>query len=68
MLIRIEEGTHGANWVVMLDSYPVKCSSWLEARDFADKMQSRLNAPHELPEVDSVKGSDKTRRHALMNQ
>ena len=49
MLIQIEEGTHGANWVVKLDNYPVKCRSWDEARDFADKMTSRINAPHMLP-------------------
>lgn len=66
MLIQIEEGTHGANWVVMLDSYPVKCSSWHEARDFADKMQSRLNAPHELPEA--AKAPVRAERSALMNQ
>lgn len=66
MLIQIEEGTHGANWVVMLDSYPVKCSSWLEAREFADKMQSRLNAPHPLP--DNVKMPAGAERSTLMNQ
>lgn len=66
MLIQIEEGTHGANWVVMLDSYPVKCSSWHEARDFADKMKSRLDAPHELPE--NAKTSARAERPALMNQ
>jgi formylglycine-generating enzyme required for sulfatase activity len=49
MLIQIEEGTHGANWVVKLDNYPVKCRSWDEAREFADKMTSRINAPHPLP-------------------
>jgi formylglycine-generating enzyme required for sulfatase activity len=49
MLIQIEEGTHGANWIVKLDDYPVKCSSWDEAREFADKMTSRINAPHSLP-------------------
>jgi hypothetical protein len=49
MLIQIEEGTHGANWVVKLDSYPVKCRSWTEAKEFADKMTSRINAPHTFP-------------------
>ncbi len=49
MLIQIEEGTHGASWIVKLDNYPVKCRSWDEAREFADKMTSRINAPHTLP-------------------
>ncbi|WP_426143244.1 hypothetical protein [Pseudomonas sp. DWP3-1-2] len=49
MLIQIEEGTHGANWVVKLDNYPVKCSSWTEAKEFADRMTSRINAPHMIP-------------------
>lgn len=49
MLIQIEEGTHGANWIVKLDDYPVKCRSFDEAREFADKMTSRINAPHTLP-------------------
>lgn len=66
MLIQIEEGTHGASWVVMLDSYPVKCSSWHEARDFADKMQSRLEAPHQLPH--NAKLPTKAERAELMNQ
>lgn len=58
MLIQIEEGTHGANWVVKLDNYPVKCRSLDEAREFASKMTSRINAPHSLPgqfNVTSVK-------------
>ncbi len=49
MLIQIAEGTHGASWIVKLDNYPVKCRSWDEAREFADKMTSRINAPHTLP-------------------
>ncbi|HEX8592001.1 MAG TPA: hypothetical protein VF682_01780 [Pseudomonas sp.] len=49
MLIQIEEGTHGANWVVKLDNYPVKCRSWTEAKEFADRMTSRINAPHPFP-------------------
>jgi len=49
MLIQIEEGTHGASWIVKLDNYPVKCRSWDEAREFADKMTARINAPHMLP-------------------
>jgi hypothetical protein len=49
MLIQIEEGTHGANWVVKLDNYPVKCRSLIEAKEFADRMASRLNAPHTFP-------------------
>ncbi|GFM79083.1 MULTISPECIES: hypothetical protein [Pseudomonas] len=49
MLIRIEEGNHGANWVVKLDDYPVTCRSWQEAREFAERMKSRIDAPHPLP-------------------
>ncbi|KAA8694354.1 hypothetical protein [Pseudomonas caricapapayae] len=49
MLIRIEEGVYGAAWVVKLDDYPVKCRSWQEAREFADRMKSRIDAPHSLP-------------------
>lgn len=49
MLIQIEEGTHGANWVVKLDNYPVKCRSWTEAKEFADRMASRIDAPHTFP-------------------
>ncbi|NAT61788.1 hypothetical protein CU666_30040, partial [Pseudomonas syringae pv. actinidifoliorum] len=44
MLIRIEEGVYGADWVVKLDDYPVKCRSWQEAREFADRMKSRIDA------------------------
>ncbi|AVB22034.1 MULTISPECIES: hypothetical protein [Pseudomonas syringae group] len=51
MLIRIEEGVYGANWVVKLDDYPVKCRSWQEAREFADRMKSRIDAPHSLPHL-----------------
>ncbi|EGH41691.1 hypothetical protein PSYPI_04389, partial [Pseudomonas syringae pv. pisi str. 1704B] len=49
MLIRIEEGVYGDAWVVILDDYPVKCRSWQEAREFADRMKSRIDAPHSLP-------------------
>ncbi|WP_232924498.1 hypothetical protein [Pseudomonas cichorii] len=49
MLIRIEEGNQGANWVVKLDDYPVTCRSWQEAREFAERMKSRIDAPHPLP-------------------
>ncbi|MCJ2373789.1 hypothetical protein [Pseudomonas sp. RGM 3321] len=51
MLIRIEEGVYGAAWVVKLDDYPVKCRSWQEAREFADRMKSRIDAPHSLPHL-----------------
>ncbi|WP_057447147.1 MULTISPECIES: hypothetical protein [Pseudomonas syringae group] len=51
MLIRIEEGMYGANWVVKLDDYPVSCRSWQEAREFADRMKSRIDAPHPLPHM-----------------
>ncbi|RJY21477.1 hypothetical protein C6381_17230 [Pseudomonas syringae pv. actinidiae] len=51
MLIRIEEGVYGADWVVKLDDYPVKCRSWQEAREFADRMKSRIDAPHSLPHL-----------------
>ncbi|SHN27044.1 hypothetical protein SAMN05216593_12061 [Pseudomonas asturiensis] len=49
MLIRIEEGVYGAHWVVKLDDYPVTCRSWQEAKEFADRMKSRIDAPHSLP-------------------
>ncbi|RMW27816.1 hypothetical protein ALO96_05235, partial [Pseudomonas savastanoi pv. glycinea] len=39
MLIRIEEGVYGDAWVVILDDYPVKCRSWQEAREFADRRE-----------------------------
>ncbi|WP_116799895.1 hypothetical protein [Pseudomonas syringae] len=51
MLIRIEEGVYGDAWVVILDDYPVKCRSWQEAREFADRMKSRIDAPHSLPHL-----------------
>ncbi|AAO57993.1 hypothetical protein BTW15_15365 [Pseudomonas syringae pv. tomato] len=51
MLIRIEEGVYGADWVVKLGDYPVKCRSWQEAREFADRMKSRMDAPHSLPHL-----------------
>ncbi|EGH21376.1 MULTISPECIES: hypothetical protein [Pseudomonas syringae group genomosp. 2] len=51
MLIRIEEGVYGGAWVVILDDYPVKCRSWQEAREFADRMKSRIDAPHSLPHM-----------------
>ncbi|WP_122315473.1 hypothetical protein [Pseudomonas cichorii] len=51
MLIRIEEGTYGANWVVKLDEYPVTCRSWQEAKEFAERMKSRIDAPHSLPQL-----------------
>ncbi|KTB83502.1 hypothetical protein [Pseudomonas syringae] len=51
MLIRIEEGMYGANWVVKLGDYPVSCRSWQEAREFADRMKSRIDAPHTLPHI-----------------
>lgn len=49
MLIQIEEGQQNHDWVVKLDSYPVKCRSLDEAREFAERMTSRINAPHPLP-------------------
>ncbi|MBC3949172.1 MULTISPECIES: hypothetical protein [Pseudomonas] len=63
MLIQIEEGTHGANWVVKLDNYPVKCRSRDEAREFAEKMQSRINAPHSLPGRFSSTSVNQTAAH-----
>jgi formylglycine-generating enzyme required for sulfatase activity len=49
MLIRIEEGNHGNHWIVRLDDYPVTCRDWQEAKAFADRMKSRIDAPHALP-------------------
>lgn len=49
MLIRIEEGSHDNHWIVRLDEYPVTCRNWQEAKAFADRMQSRIDAPHPLP-------------------
>ena len=49
MLIRIEEGNHDNHWIVRLDDYPVTCRNWHEAKEFADRMQSRIDAPHSLP-------------------
>lgn len=49
MLIRIEEGNHGTHWVVKLDDYPVTCRDWREAKEFAERMKSRIDAPHPLP-------------------
>ncbi|WP_122666759.1 hypothetical protein [Pseudomonas viridiflava] len=64
MLIQIEEGTHGANWVVKLDNYPVKCRSLDEAREFANKMTSRINAPHTLPGQFSATSVKQAAAHA----
>jgi formylglycine-generating enzyme required for sulfatase activity len=50
MLIRIEEGNHDNHWIVRLDDYPVTCRNWHEAKAFADRMQSRIDAPHPLPQ------------------
>lgn len=48
MLIRIEEGNHDNHWIVRLDDYPVTCRNWREANEFAERMKSRLDAPHSL--------------------
>jgi formylglycine-generating enzyme required for sulfatase activity len=51
MLIRIEEGNHGNHWIVRLDDYPVTCRDWHEAKEFADRMKSRIDAPHVFPQT-----------------
>lgn len=51
MRIRIEEGNHDKHWIVRLDDYPVTCRDWHEAKEFAERMQSRIDAPHDLPFV-----------------
>lgn len=49
MLIQIEEGISASEWIVKLDDYPVICRSRQEADEFAERMQTRLAAPHPLP-------------------
>lgn len=49
MLIRIEEGHFDNHWIVRLDDYPVTCRDWREANEFAERMKSRIDAPHPLP-------------------
>ena len=51
MLIRIEEGHYDNHWIVRLDDYPVTCRDWDEAKAFADRMKSRIDAPHALPHL-----------------
>lgn len=60
MLIRIEEGPCENHWIVRLDDYPVICRDWHEAKEFADRMKSRLDAPHPLPRSGRRSPSDRS--------
>ena len=51
MLIQIEEGINTSEWIVKLDDYPVICRSREQAHQFAERMQTRLDAPHPLPDL-----------------
>lgn len=51
MLIQIEEGISASEWIVKLDDYPVICRSRQQAHEFAERMQTRLDAPHPLPDT-----------------
>ncbi|MFJ4144033.1 hypothetical protein [Pseudomonas sp. NPDC089734] len=65
MLIRIEEGTYGADWIVKLNDYPVTCRNWQEAKAFAERMKSRIDAPHHLPSVTRRVAAERTRAQTL---
>lgn len=64
MLIRIEEGNHDNHWIVRLDDYPVTCRNWHEAREFAERMKSRIDAPHTFPRFQEQRPATESSRAA----
>ena len=50
ILIRALARSRDCKWQVQIDQQAVNFRSEAEARAFVDKLQSRLHAPHRLPE------------------
>lgn len=50
ILIKALARSREGQWQVQLDQQAVNFRSESEARAFVDKLQSRLQAPHQLPE------------------
>ncbi|WP_170854533.1 hypothetical protein [Azotobacter beijerinckii] len=51
MKVEIEEvqGKSKAAWIVRLDGYTITFRSQTEAQAFAEQLQTRQDAPHDLP-------------------
>ncbi|QQE91193.1 hypothetical protein [Azotobacter chroococcum] len=43
------QGKSKAAWIVRLDGYTITFRSQTEAQAFAEQLQTRLDAPHDLP-------------------
>ncbi len=58
MKILIKELAHpqGSQWQVRLDQHAVTFRSEAEARAFAQTLQARLQAPHQIPQVQRAVG------------
>ena len=49
MTIKIEKALCGPDWLVRLDDYPVAFRCMEDAMSFANRLKSRLEAPHIIP-------------------
>jgi hypothetical protein len=49
VLVRELTKSHGSEWQVRLDQHTVSFRSEAEARAFVQTLESRLQAPHQLP-------------------
>lgn len=49
MKVEIEEMHDKSGWVVLLDTCKVDFRTEQEARVFAERLQARLEAPHDFP-------------------
>lgn len=50
MKIKIEQSPNETSWLVKLDECVVSFRTKQEARGFANKLQARLDSPHNLPD------------------